>query len=274
MCGPRHRSIQSPCLYSVMVSAAGRSRISSALYASPRGAEEAHRLLAVPDLALERGVAGHDLPHPRLDGGEVLRGERLVAREVVVEAVLDGGADGDLRPGIQALHRLCQHVRGVVADHAERLRVAPGHEHDGGVLPDHAGQVGELAVHLHGERRAGQAGANGGGGLGARHRRVEAANRAVGQGDGGHGVGLSQTVLDVSYGLRPAPPQPRPARVRPAVRNKRPRWRPASRRSCNAPGHWPAPARPSPGGHRAASPAQRPAPPPARPRRPAAPAIP
>jgi hypothetical protein len=47
--------------------------------------------------------------------GQVVGRERLVAGEVVVEAVLDRRADGDLGAGEQLLHRLGQHVGGVVA---------------------------------------------------------------------------------------------------------------------------------------------------------------
>ena len=59
--------------------------------------------------------------HALLDGREVVQRERLVAGEVVIEAVLDVGADGHLRAGEQLLHRLGQHVGGVVADHLQRL---------------------------------------------------------------------------------------------------------------------------------------------------------
>ena len=70
---------------------------------------------AVPDLALDRQVAVDDLGHALLDLGEVLRRERLVAHEVVVEAVLRRGTERDLRAGIELLHRLGEHMRCVVA---------------------------------------------------------------------------------------------------------------------------------------------------------------
>ena len=42
--------------------------------------------------------------------------------EIVVEAVLDGGADGDLDLGEELLHRLGHHVRGRVAERRQGLR--------------------------------------------------------------------------------------------------------------------------------------------------------
>src|SRR5262249_39481941 len=52
-----------------------------------------------------------DDAHLVLDAREVFGGERLGLGEVVVEAVLDGGTDGDLHAGEQPLHRLSHHVR-------------------------------------------------------------------------------------------------------------------------------------------------------------------
>ena len=115
--------------------------------------------------------------------GNVFGGERVVAGEIVVEAVLDRRPDGHLGAGVKRLHGLRQHVGGVVADHAQGGRVAAGDEPDGGVVLHRAGQVGQLAVHFHSEGGAGQAGADGGGDLGAGHRAVERADGAVGQGD-------------------------------------------------------------------------------------------
>ncbi len=61
---------------------------------------------------------------------QVVGRERLVAGEVVIEAVLDHRADGHLRAGPQRLHGLGQHVRGVVADQLQRARVVAGDEFD------------------------------------------------------------------------------------------------------------------------------------------------
>ena len=49
--------------------------------------------------ALVRQVARLDLPHPRLDLLQVLRGERRGPVEIVIEAVFDGRADAEFGLG-------------------------------------------------------------------------------------------------------------------------------------------------------------------------------
>ena len=120
--------------------------------------EQLLRRLAVDDLARERRVAGDDLAHLGFDLRQILRRERLLAREVVIEAVVDHRADGDLRAGIKLLHGLRHHMRRVVADQLERFLVLAREEFDRGVGLDGSGEVGELAVEAHrhaalGERR-------------------------------------------------------------------------------------------------------------------------
>ena len=55
--------------------------------------------------------------------GKVLGRERLVAGEIVIEAVLDHRADGHLGAGIERLHGFGEDMRGVVADELERARI-------------------------------------------------------------------------------------------------------------------------------------------------------
>ena len=57
------------------------------------------RLFAAGLLVLERLVGGDDLAHARLDLLEVLGRERVLAREVVVEAILDRRSSRDLDLG-------------------------------------------------------------------------------------------------------------------------------------------------------------------------------
>ena len=171
--------------------------------------EEGDGFVAVDHLALELGAAADDVAHLRFDGGEVVRGERLVAGEIVVEAVLDRRADGDLGAGIQILHRLGQHVGGVVADHVQRLGVAAGDEDDGGVVLDRGGEVENLAVELHRQGGAGEAGTDRLGHRGARHRRIELAHGTVGQGNGGHGSLVLMVVRGGVYGVNHLPEQGR-----------------------------------------------------------------
>ncbi len=134
---------------------------------------------AVPDLARDRQVAVDDLGHALLDLGEVLGRERLLAHEVVVEAVLRRRAERDLRAGIELLDRLGQHMRRIVAQEFQGLGVARRHDADLGVVIDDVGEVGQLAVDAQRQRRLGEAGADRGGDLGAAHRFVEGPDRAV-----------------------------------------------------------------------------------------------
>jgi len=60
--------------------------------------EQAFRLVAAHDGFGERPVARDDLAHALLDRREILGRERLVAEEVVIEAVLDHRPDRHLRP--------------------------------------------------------------------------------------------------------------------------------------------------------------------------------
>ena len=123
-------------------------------------AEDFLGLLARPDFLGEGFVARDDLLHLLFDDGQIFQRERLVAEEVVIEAVLDHRADGDLRARPQRLHRFGQHVRGVVPDQLQRARVVAGDEFDLGVAFDRVGEVGERAVERHRHGAFGQRGRN------------------------------------------------------------------------------------------------------------------
>src|SRR5690606_24513338 len=112
-------------------------------------AEEPDRVVAVPDLADDRLVALDDLAHPLLDPLEILRRERLVAGEIVVEAVLDRGADRDLGLGIKLLDGLGHHVRGVVPQELEAVLGVARDDLDARVAVDDGGEVFELAGDAH-----------------------------------------------------------------------------------------------------------------------------
>ena len=83
--------------------------------------EMLHRLVARPDFAPGGPRLFDDLVHLGFDLGQVFGRERLGAGEVVIEAVLDRRADGDLGAGIKLLHRHGQKMRRVVADQLQRL---------------------------------------------------------------------------------------------------------------------------------------------------------
>ncbi len=148
--------------------------------------EHLHRLLARPHLTLDRQVALDDLVHALLDLLQIFRGERIVAREVVVEAVLDGGTDGDLGAGIKLLHCLRHYMRGVVANEIECLGVPGGDDGQCGVMVDQVAGVDEPAVDPAGERRLGEPRADGRRDLRDGHGGVELSNRTVGKRDVDH----------------------------------------------------------------------------------------
>ena len=93
--------------------------------------------------------------------GENGAGLPLLAVEVVVEALFDHRADGDLRAGEQALHGVGDDVRGVVARHQERLGVLRGEDLQLGVRVDGAREIDVGAVQLGEDGGLGEAGADG-----------------------------------------------------------------------------------------------------------------
>ena len=96
--------------------------INSILNASPFFSNRLFASSRETDALRERLVAGDDLAHALFDRREILGRERLVAEEVVVEAVLDHRANGDLRSRPERLHGFGENVRCVVADQFERAR--------------------------------------------------------------------------------------------------------------------------------------------------------
>jgi hypothetical protein len=85
------------------------------------GLVELHRAVALPDLGGDGIAAVDDLAHLGLDLAEVLGGEGLGPVEIVVPAVFDHGADGDLHVGPDLLHRAGHDMGEVVADQLQRL---------------------------------------------------------------------------------------------------------------------------------------------------------
>ena len=83
--------------------------------------EPADGLLPRPVFTGEGQVFLHDLAHPRFDLLELFGREGRGLGEVVVEAILDGGADGHAHLGEELLHRLRHHVRGRVAERGQGL---------------------------------------------------------------------------------------------------------------------------------------------------------
>ena len=149
-------------------------------------AKELHRFGAVPDLALNGLVAGHDRAHPFLDPFEIVGGERLVAGEVVVEAVLDGGPYGDLSPGMELLDRLREDMRRIVAQEVDPVGFGPGDDGRADIGVDDGGEVAQLPVDAHGDRVASEPPADGLGEVDSVDRVVEPTDGPVGKGDVRH----------------------------------------------------------------------------------------
>ncbi len=136
-------------------------------------------------------VLRDELPHARLDGGEVLGRERPLVGDVVVEALLDHRPDDHPRARIELLDGVADQVRARVADDLDALVVLRRDDLQRGVAVDHVARVDEPAVDLAGDRHLGEPRADRGGHLAHRHRRGELAPRTVGQLDGNHGQSSS-----------------------------------------------------------------------------------
>ncbi len=108
-------------------------------------------VVPLPDLTMGRHVLRNDLVHLRFDLREIVGRERCLAREVVIEAVLDGRPDGDLRARIKLLHRHRENMRAVVADQFERFGILARDDAHLGVAFERPEDVPDLAVHFDGE---------------------------------------------------------------------------------------------------------------------------
>ncbi len=149
--------------------------------------EESDRVVLRHDAALDRQRLGDDLVHLGLDLREVVGRERRLAREVVVETVVDDGTDRDLRVGEQPLRRLREQVRSRMTQDVERLGALLGDDRQLRVVFDAETRVDELAVDLAGERGLREAGADRRGDVLHRDSVIELALAAVGERDVDHG---------------------------------------------------------------------------------------
>ena len=119
------------------------------------GFEVADRVVALPHFTLDHFVPRDDLLHAFLDLHEVLRRERGFTLEVVVEPVLDRGADRDLGLGIKFLDGLGQDMRRVMPQQLKCRRVIAGDDLDTCIVLDEIAKVPQGAVDPDGQRRAG-----------------------------------------------------------------------------------------------------------------------
>ena len=86
-------------------------------------------------------------PHARFNLFQVFGGEGLRHVEIVIEAGLDGRADGHLDPGEQVPHRFGHDVGGGMAHDLQTFGGIHRDGGDGAVLRQGAGEVRRLAVH-------------------------------------------------------------------------------------------------------------------------------
>ena len=105
------------------------------LEAFARRAPLGDQVVAVHHFADQRLVGGDDLAHFRLDFRQVVVGERaILRREIIIETIVGGRAEGDLGAREQRLHRFGQHMRIVMARQVQRVRfVARGDQRQRGV---------------------------------------------------------------------------------------------------------------------------------------------
>ena len=150
------------------------------------GLEPGFGFIARPFLAHDRFVGGDDLAHLFFDGGEVFRRKRLGAEKVIVKTVFDHRADGDLRARKNRLHRIGQHMGGVVADQLQRTGIVTPDEFEPRIGVDGGGEVRELAVEDHGHGAFGQRGRNALGDVDAGNAGFERTLRAIGKGNRDH----------------------------------------------------------------------------------------
>ena len=88
----------------------------------------------------------HDDDHALLEDLEVLRGERPIDVEVVVEAILDRRPDAELRLRKRVLDRLGEHVGGRVAKHGEALWRIHRHRFDHIGVGDLSREIAQFAI--------------------------------------------------------------------------------------------------------------------------------
>ena len=172
---------------------AGRNRVDDLRFVVLAHAfEQGNGFVAGNDAALHFEVRLGQFLHLGLDLLEVFRMERAFEREVVIEAVVDHGADGDLRRRVQRLHGLRQQVSRGMANDFQRFRALVRDDSQLCICGQRVAGIHELAVDHTGQRRLRQARADGRSHLSDRYGLIEAALATVGQRDDGHGKSCAE----------------------------------------------------------------------------------
>ena len=111
--------------------------------------------------------------HALLDGREVVRRERTLVGDVVIEAFVDDRADYHFRRWVQLFDRVANQVSARVTNDLQALLILGRDDLQAGVSGDQVAGVNQLAVDLAGHSGLGQAGTNGCGDLGYGNRMIE-----------------------------------------------------------------------------------------------------
>ena len=105
-------------------------------------------------------VLGDQFTHALLDRGHVVRGERALGVDVVVEALGDHWADHHLHVRVQLLDGVADQVGAGVADDLHALLVLGGDDAQAGIVVDDVAGIDQHAIHGTGDGGLGQAGAD------------------------------------------------------------------------------------------------------------------
>src|SRR5262245_16234862 len=109
-------------------------------------------LLPWPLHTLHEVISGDDLAHLGLDAFQIFRRERLWTVEIVIKAIVDGGADGDLGLREEGFYGLRHDVGGAVMIDLLPLRIVPRDGLDLGVVAERTGKVPGFAVDARGDQ--------------------------------------------------------------------------------------------------------------------------
>ena len=120
-CGPRHRSVNAPCVYSEIPPSAVPT--SSTLYGCSSASNRSTAASAETSSRDQARPSASRRPISVSIAIEVVVADRLGELEVVVEAVVDRRADRDLHVRVQAQHGLGEQMGARVPEDVERVRV-------------------------------------------------------------------------------------------------------------------------------------------------------
>ena len=121
-------------------------------------------VIARNDFAAQRLVGADDLAHRFLDRRQVILGKRAAigrGHHVIIETVVGCRAKGNLRAGVQFLHRLGKHMRKIVAGKFQRIRlILRRDQREVGIGFERTHDIAHLAIDARGQRSLGEAGAD------------------------------------------------------------------------------------------------------------------